>query len=230
MRILAIETAVPPGSVWVGEPSGTHGAYRELQSTRRTTELFAFAVRSALDELGWSPSSIDLVATSLGPGSFTGLRIGITAAKTFAYAAACDVLAVNTLEVIASQARFCGEIVSLLDAQRKQLFAATFERSADTLACCSKTGVVTVAELLARLMPHQLLIGSGLKHLTEFLTDHPLVADESIWAPRADTLGEVAAAKYAAGVRHDVWSLNPEYFRRSAAEEKANAEARLPGT
>jgi tRNA threonylcarbamoyladenosine biosynthesis protein TsaB len=174
--------------------------------------------------MGWPASSIHLVATSLGPGSFTGLRIGITAAKTFAYAAACDVLAVNTLEVIASQARYDGEIVALLDAQRRQLFAATFGRSDDILTCRTETGVVTVAECLASLTPDRLLIGSGLKHLTEFLSDHPLVADRSIWAPRADTLGSVAAAKYAEGIRHDAWSLNPEYFRRSAAEEKANVE------
>jgi tRNA threonylcarbamoyladenosine biosynthesis protein TsaB len=221
MRILAIETAVPPGSIWAGELPAASGSFHRLESSRRTTERFANVIQAAFKEQAWDAGAVDLVATSHGPGSFTGLRIGITAAKTFAYAANCDILAVNTLELIARQVDFDGEIVAVLNAQRGQVFRAVYETLHGAVNCISTTEILNNEACCDRLGRHQMISGEGLRSLSGHLTVHPLIADEASWSPRADTLARAAAEKYRAGARQDLWSLTPQYFRKSAAEEKS---------
>src|SRR5205823_153504 len=75
----------------------------------------------------WLPKEVELVAVTVGPGSFTGLRIGVTTAKAFAYAIGAEVVGVNTLDALAAQALPSpSPLWAILDAQRQELFAAKF--------------------------------------------------------------------------------------------------------
>src|SRR5258707_1343424 len=128
MKILALETSGTAGSVAAleGEQLLKTAALDPVQRTART---LAPAIRDLLKQVGWRPADVQLVAVTAGPGSFTGLRLGVTTAKTFAYAVGCQVLGVNTLEVIASQSPpECSLLEVVLDAQRQQLFAAALDR------------------------------------------------------------------------------------------------------
>ena len=102
MIVLALETSALAGSVAL-----FHGdrllVQRELDSTRRSAQTLAPALAELLAAAGLTPRDVRLVATTVGPGSFTGLRVGVTTAKTFAYAVGAEVLGLNTLEVIAAQ-------------------------------------------------------------------------------------------------------------------------------
>ena len=72
-----------------------------------------------LKQVGWRPDDVQLVAVSVGPGSFTGLRVGVTAAKVFAYAVGAEVLGVDTLEAIAAASPDdVAEVSAVIDAQR----------------------------------------------------------------------------------------------------------------
>ncbi len=85
-----------------------------------------------LAQVGWAAGGLELVAVTEGPGSFTGLRIGVTTAKALAYAAGAQLIGVNTLEVIAQQAEPLDRpLWAVLDAQRGELFAARFVPAAD---------------------------------------------------------------------------------------------------
>src|SRR5262245_32191202 len=107
-RIVAIETSGQHGSVAVlcGEEKGEARLVREivLSDQQRTAQSLAPALNKLLQTAGWEPSTVSLVAVLTGPGSFTGLRIGVTTAKTLAYAWGADVVGINTLEAIAEQA------------------------------------------------------------------------------------------------------------------------------
>jgi tRNA threonylcarbamoyladenosine biosynthesis protein TsaB len=107
MWILAFDTSGFAGSVALLSADGLTSqvvAERKLDPARRSAQTLAPAMAEVLAEAGIQPTDVRLVATTIGPGSFTGLRVAATAAKTFAYAAGCDVVGLSTLDVIAAQA------------------------------------------------------------------------------------------------------------------------------
>ena len=89
-------------------------------------------MRDLLKQVGWLPENVQLVAVSVGPGSFTGLRVGVTAAKVFAYAVGAEVLGINTLEAIAGNcaATQSNKLSVVIDAQRGEVVVQSFVRSA----------------------------------------------------------------------------------------------------
>src|SRR5690606_26963117 len=130
MKILALETSGMSGEVALLD-DGQLLVTETLSPQQRTAQSLAPGIASSLAKANWRAQDIGLVAVTIGPGSFTGLRVGATTAKTFAYAAGCEVLGVDTLEVIAQQAPVSSDTLwAVLDAQRSQLFAARFERAA----------------------------------------------------------------------------------------------------
>ncbi len=229
MRVLALETAVQPGSIALFDGDRLMGS-SELPGDRRTTRSLIPAIRDALAELAWEPADIRLVAVSQGPGSFTGLRVGIMVAKTFAYAIGGDVLGIDTLEVIARQA---GEdpaacrspeppaaMWTVMDAQRRQLFCAKFVPAGDGWRVSLPTQVYSIDDWLQQLEAGQLVAGPPLTKLASRLPADVRVVDPSRFAPQATTVGRLAVAGYRAGRRDDLWGLRPQYHRLSAAEEK----------
>src|SRR5687768_13624521 len=128
MRILALETSGKAGSVAVADGPRLIDQL-ELNRDRRSAQSLAAGIRTLLDAIGWRIAEIELVAVTIGPGSFTGLRVGVVTAKTLAYTLGARIIGAGTLDVIAAQAR-CAEshLAAAIDAQRGQVFAATFER------------------------------------------------------------------------------------------------------
>src|SRR5215470_15530010 len=129
-RILAIESSGRHSSV-ATLCGGADGArlvgQTLLTGDERTAQVLAPTIQQFLEAAGWQPKDVELVAVTVGPGSFTGLRIGVTTAKAFAYAIGAEVLAVNTLEALALQAPPSAfPLWTILDAQRQELFAAKF--------------------------------------------------------------------------------------------------------
>jgi tRNA threonylcarbamoyladenosine biosynthesis protein TsaB len=166
-----------------------------------------------------------LVAVTIGPGSFTGLRIGVTTAKTFAYAVGAQVLGLNTLEVVASRAPadVPGEILAVaLDAQRGEVFAAGFCRGeTGTWQLLAETAIVKRADWLASLPSGCLVSGPVLDQLAAEVPAGRTCIAGAFWQPTAAAVGQLAAARFRNGKGDDPMGLVPLYLRRSAAEEKA---------
>jgi tRNA threonylcarbamoyladenosine biosynthesis protein TsaB len=226
MKILALETSGFSGEIALLEEDAVVATVT-LDDRQRTAQALAPGMAAALAEAGWRPSDIALVAVTIGPGSFTGLRVGVTTAKTFAYAAGCEVLGVNTLAAIAAQVSI-GEqraLATVLDAQRGDLFANQFEIADGYWRALAPPEIVPAEVFLDALPPETLLTGSGLAKWRDRLAGRA-VAPEAVWQPRAVTVGQLAWRDYQAGRRDDLWTLAPHYLRASAAEEKAaNAAA-----
>src|SRR5690606_1576544 len=130
MRILAIKTVDKSGSVAALDGDRVL-VERILSNHQRSLQSLVPAIREILGELHWQPRDTELVAVATGPGSFTGLRIGVATAKTFAYAVGCQVKGVGTMPVLAAQVPQKHRRFSVvIDAQRDELFAADFERDA----------------------------------------------------------------------------------------------------
>jgi tRNA threonylcarbamoyladenosine biosynthesis protein TsaB len=225
MRILALETSGLSGSVALLDDQRGFEFSRELAAGQRSAQALAPAIHEALKSAGWSPRDVEAVAVTAGPGSFTGLRIGVTTAKTLAYALGTALVGVNSLDVLAaaippSDAR----LWALLDAHRGEVFAASYRvntagdwiREDITRECA----LPTVDAWLAQLAPGDIVTGPVLAKLASRLPPGVVAAAEELRSPQARHVATLAAKRLAAGDRDDVWNLVPFYGRLSAAEEK----------
>jgi tRNA threonylcarbamoyladenosine biosynthesis protein TsaB len=224
-RILAIETSGRCGSVATLWGSGNDSRLiREatIANNQRTAQALAPTIRALLEDTNWTPASVEVVCVAVGPGSFTGLRIGVTAAKAFAYAVGAEVVAVNTLEVLASQVPTSdAHLWTILDAQRQELFAARFVAGEDRGLCFDReTSIVPQDAWLASLQAGDVVMGTGLERLLDRLPASVTVAPKELWQPMAAAVGHVGWRDYQSGRRDDIWQLVPNYYRLSAAEEK----------
>ncbi len=224
-RILAIETSGRHGSAAL--LSGLTGKPKlvgqfQVAADQSTAQALAPGLQRLLTEAAWPAKSLDLVAVTVGPGSFTGLRIGVTTAKTFAYAVGAEIIGVNTLAVIATQAPVTRQpLWTVLDAQRQELFVAKFIVSgAGEIEMMQDTSIVTQDAWVAELKAGDWVSGPALERLASQISNGVAVVPEQHWQPLAATVGQVAWHAYEKGQRDDLWKLHPIYYRPSAAEEK----------
>lgn len=221
MRVLAIETVDTSGSLAVLDGERLL-RQMPLSTAGRSAQTLIPGMQQLLAEVGWQPREIELVVVATGPGSFTGLRIGVTTAKTLAYAVGCEVMGVNTLEAIAQAApadlwRFS----AVVDALRGELFVADFQRVAGGGSSgAESTRVVTREEFLATLDAGSAVTGPALRTLRPALPTGVTIVDEAYWLPTAASIGQVGFRQFAAGDRIGAFELMPVYFRRTAAEEQ----------
>jgi tRNA threonylcarbamoyladenosine biosynthesis protein TsaB len=237
MRILAIETSGRLGSAAALEADGASwkllAEKRLTGSDGRTAQALAPALVALLAEVGWTPKSIELIAVPVGPGSFTGLRIGVTTAKILAYAVGAEVIGVNTLDVLAEQSpRSTASLWTILDAQRQELFVARFSAAPSGAEASFRrtddTAILPIEDWLARLQEGDGVTGPALKKLAARLPRGVILLPEDCWEPTAAAVGRLAWRAYQGGHRDDAWKLMPAYYRPSAAEEKAAASKGHP--
>jgi tRNA threonylcarbamoyladenosine biosynthesis protein TsaB len=226
--VLALETSALAGSVALFDGDRVL-AQRELDLARRSAQTLAPAIAELLAAAGIVPGDVRLVATTVGPGSFTGLRVGVTTAKTFAYAVDAEVLGLNTLEVIAAQtplATETTEVHAVIDAQRKELYVGRF--SGREFASLAANAIVPEQTWLEALLPGTVVTGPGLARLESRLPAGVVAVEHPLRLPQAITVGRLAWRDYQRGRRDDLWKLAPAYLRASAAEEKAAKVATKP--
>jgi tRNA threonylcarbamoyladenosine biosynthesis protein TsaB len=205
-------------------------AEETLDEQRRSAQTLAPAIARLLAGQRIQATRIDLVATTVGPGSFTGLRVGVTTAKAFAYAAKADVVGLSTLEVLAHQVPpelfISGpcEIHAVVDAQRKELFLGRFQHaggSGSSITRLEPDRIVAAEAWLQSLPAGAIVTGTGLDKLLDRLPAGATIVPPSLREPQAATVGRLAWRDYQLGRRDELWKLAPIYLRPSYAEEKA---------
>lgn len=230
-KILAIETSDAVASVAAAEDVRILREL-ELPSDGRSAQTLSPAMSDLLRQVGWRPNDVELVAVSIGPGSFTGLRVGVTAAKVFAYATGADVIGVNTLEALAAAAPGTAKLIAAaVDAQRGDVAAQSFLRGTDgviisqgpmrVVPCERWTNELIAGTIVVGPIVPKRLIGAGLPLGVE-------VAPPECHRPSAGRVAMVAAHYAQQGRRDDPWALLPVYSRLSAAEERWTARVADP--
>jgi tRNA threonylcarbamoyl adenosine modification protein YeaZ len=132
MRVLAIDTATLTGSIALVEHDGIVRAESGLYIQGAHSAVIVESVRALLAQSKCELGSIDAFAAGLGPGSFTGIRIGVAIAKGFGLATNKPVFGVGSLELLAASALGAiGPVVSAIDARRNEVFFAVFSRGDD---------------------------------------------------------------------------------------------------
>jgi tRNA threonylcarbamoyladenosine biosynthesis protein TsaB len=215
-RLLLLETSGKVGQVGLALGAELRGT-RRLDETRRHARDLVPAVKELLAEQGWRPGDLQAVIVSRGPGSYTGLRVGLISAQTLAYATGCAVLGIDTFAVIARQTP--PEVASVLviaDAQQERVYVQRFVggQAAGALAIRPLAEVVTACD------PADWLSGPGLHLHAGRLPPTLRTVDPGSWDPQIDSLLALGLARYERGERDDLGRLEPLYARPSSAEEK----------
>ena len=221
MHVLAIETSIQPGSIALlrGDMLLQHV---RLDHQQRTTQSLIPAIKQMLAQNNVPPPEVDLIAVSEGPGSFTGLRIGMTVAKTFAFVTQSRTVAINTMDVIAAGCQLTSAHCSVvMDAQRKQLFTALYKVGSQQIRRISDVSISSIEDWLTSLTPNHSVTGPGLERIVDRLPANCTVASAQNWEPSAVALGQLALQQVASIQTDDFWKMVPNYYRKSAAEEKA---------
>lgn len=200
MLLLALESATSVSSAALCDDAGRILGYRRGEAAPDQADRLIELVDLALREAGLEYGAIDVIAVNHGPGSFTGIRAGVAAARGLALAAGRPVMAVNSLEVLAAVLgpQSAGTIVAALDARRGQVYVQMFDHD---LAPLSELCVVAPENvLLAGLQPPIRLAGNG-AHLVRAGVSGDLPAPQE--GIETDALGVArrAIARLAAGER-----------------------------
>jgi len=190
-----------------------------------------------LREAGLTLPQIDLLAISIGPGSFTGLRIGAATWKGLALANGLPLIGVPTLDALTRLAPFPppGYLAAVLDARMKEVYAAVYEFEGSARRCvvdpcaCAPEALMDAVESLPGFDPDGLgLLGDGASLYRDvFGARWPgaAIAPPGLGVPRASAVAREALALRAAGVSEDAALVNPVYLRKSQAE--INRETKL---
>ena len=223
MKILALETTEKFGSVALLDNDHVL-AEIVLPKDRRSSQTLHPALQTLFERAQMVPQEIAVVAVVTGPGSFTGLRVGVTAAKIFAYTVGAKVIALNTFQTIASAIPPRTGVISVgVDAQRGEVITAVLHQTCDgCIEMCREPELIAVIDWWkhAEQYSNVLFTGPALEKWSEKALPHLVLAEESDWFPKASVAGKLAAERVVSGQVDDVWSLLPIYSRLSAAEEK----------
>ncbi|MDR3644475.1 MAG: tRNA (adenosine(37)-N6)-threonylcarbamoyltransferase complex dimerization subunit type 1 TsaB [Clostridia bacterium] len=231
MKILAVETSAAPASAALFEDDCMIGeSYARIRSVHSRTLMPA--VQALLATCGTDISEIGLFAVSAGPGSFTGVRIGVAAVKGMAMMKDTPCAAVSTLEAIAYGAGlFPGIICAVMDARCGQVYNAMFEQGPEGLVRLTEDRAITVADLekeLEKYKKSSILVGDGAKICYNQLSDTlgTGIAPEVFRYQRASCVAALAFGLYGRGQVLSAAQLMPVYLRRPQAERERLAKSK----
>ena len=212
MLILALDTATDNGSLALVEDDESLGestlaganAYL-VRLLPRLAALFAAA--------GRDPTELGAIGVSVGPGNFTGLRIGCATAKTLAWSLGCPLVPVPTLDVLAAQVPFQPQRIGVvMDAKRNEVYWGLYRCPADQPLVETEPVRLPLAELYRRLTPPLILTGPWVSSLGDLPAGVALAAPESRY-PRAATVARLARRRLSAGLAASPQQLAPIYLR-----------------
>lgn len=195
MKILAVETATRTCSVALLDGDGILGETL-LYGQKHHTEKILSLIDGLLLNAGITGSQLDLIAVSTGPGSFTGLRVGLSTAQGLALSLDKPLLGVPTLEVIALQQLPAERVCPLLDARKGQVYTCLYEGGMQTRDAAVMPPEAWAAGLTGTLV----FAGNGAvlyrESIQKAFPGTALFAPPAAGIPRASTLGGIAGARY----------------------------------
>jgi tRNA threonylcarbamoyladenosine biosynthesis protein TsaB len=226
MRVLAIDTSTMLGGVAVMDDLS--GLIVEIRLNVKSTysEKLMTTVDYVLKKSGYKLSDIDFFAVSTGPGSFTGLRIGLSTVKGFAYATGKPIVSVPTLEALAYNFPFClYPVCTLLDARKKEVYAALFKWEDEGFIRLINEDSIRIDRFLEKLSVEKTVFtGDGAilyrDKILSILDKRAIFALPDKMVPSPAHVASIGMKKALNGEFSEPISLIPSYIRRSEAELK----------
>jgi tRNA threonylcarbamoyladenosine biosynthesis protein TsaB len=198
----------------------------ELSDTRRHARDLAPTVKVMLDAESLAPAALTGIVASRGPGSYTGLRVGLMSAKALAYATGCKLVAVETFAAIAEQTPAEAERLWVIaDALQSQIYLQRFDRGAGGWTPADELRIARVEDWLNWAAPGTWISGPGVNVYADRLPKECRLVPEADREPRVESVFAVGS-RLPALSRAELFALEPLYLRGSSAEEKAKREGK----
>lgn len=228
MITLGIETSGLDGSIAIVRDDVCLAETLLNQTGRRHAQSLVMEIGEALRACGLTTQDVNLVAVSHGPGSFTGLRVGMVCAKTFAYATRCQFVAVDTFAAIAAELPAgLNQVIVIEDAQKSDLFVGDFQLTdAARWQPTRPIQIESVADFLVNRADAEAVIGPGLKKLLTQPGTERWQHFAGKHRPKASVIALLGQQSLKSGslkqdsALTDFWRASPFYLRLSSAEEK----------
>lgn len=225
MKWLGVETSSLSFSVAVSDGEKVLACLQNEGPVRPST-LVTELIEQALEQAELSLPEVDAFAVSIGPGSFTGLRMGVMTVKTMAWALGKPVLPVSSLEVAAQNvAASPKDVLVYVDARKGHVYTALFSpNGGGGLRRATPDELLPSEEALRRLTRPAAALGDGLSRYAALVAAAPagLVdpAPADLWAPRADSVCRLAARRWPEGRVDDPHRLVPQYLYSKESDIK----------
>lgn len=228
MYILALETTGPNASVAIINESGDTVELKNDQVLNHLQYLMPMT-QELLQKQGLQLSDMTAIAASQGPGSFTGIRIGVSSARALAQVMGLETLAVPTLKAFAyNMPDFDGLICPVFDARRSQVYAGAYKWENGTIVEMVEGAPYTIDEFMentASLGLPRMFFGDGIKAYGDYFR-HEEIAPEEIRLQTASSVAKLAKDMLEAGEGLHYEELKPNYMRKAEAERKLEEKSK----
>ncbi len=230
MKVLGVDTSTMTAGVGIVDENEV---LVDLKFDVRVTysEILMPTIDLALKTVGLKIGDLDGFAICIGPGSFTGLRIGLSTMKGLCFASGKPLVSVPSLDALASLSLYCRfQVAPLLDAKKDQVYAAIYDTSEGELKRKSEYLVVDIEDLVKKISKKTLLVGPGARlyqrELIDLLGEKACFAPGEQSTPSGASVARIGLNKLTGGQTENITDLEPLYIRMSEAELKFKNVAR----
>ncbi len=235
MYILGIETSSDTGSVALASEKGNIQSMNFGKGQAHAKKILYY-VDAMLRNNEVRKENVDHVAAAVGPGSFTGLRVGVTCAKTLSYALKWKAIGICSLEVLAwdydPEDVACRYICPIKDARRKAVYGRVFQKSSSGWYAQGEVFMGSPETLSEKLPDDVMVFGSGVEAYpnvfsTSRFRQPEVTAPATSLRPKAENVAMLGRYYARAGQCVSPFSLIPRYYRLTAVEERVKREAKV---
>ena len=227
MKILAIDTSTAVMGIALLDEEKVYSEMTTNVKRNHSIRLMP-TIELLFQEVNWSPEEIDLIAVAKGPGSYTGVRIGVTTAKAFAWSLHKPIVGISTLEAMAYQNKeFQGYISPIIDARRGQVYSGLYKNEPQNWQTVVEDRIILLSDWITMIKEKQepvLFVGDDLKIHSDYIRQNiGNLANQSesfSHFPRASVIGRLAIEEIAQGRSENAYDFVPEYLQLAEAEVK----------
>lgn len=218
MKILGIDTSTKFLSIGILDEAKIYEYNIELG--RKHSSLLAVSLKRILDSLGWKAADIDYFACGLGPGSFTGTRIGLAAIKGLGFAAGKPVIGVSSLDIIARNAKSCLDknysyVVAAVDARRNLVYAGIYKNKSGNLKLALPYMLVSFDALSKKIRPNSVILGDAILLYKDKIlkgVSAGRILEQDYWYPAGRSIIAIALEKIKNRKASDAFKIKPLYL------------------
>ncbi len=214
MRLLGIDTSTK--FLCLGAYDGSGVFEYNMEVGRQLSSLLVVTIERLLDVLGWQAKDIDFFACGLGPGSFTGMRTGISAIKGFSFALKKPVIGISTLDILAQGVGSSQKpIITMIDAKRELIYCGIYKNTDGRLRRVRPYMLLGLKELLKLASPGSVILGDALNLYKQDIIKNikgARILDKDYWFPRPHSMIELALGRIKEKRYDNAFNLKPIYL------------------